>query len=70
MVKEQAFQMDGKVTSETGGCAFLVESELGLISCKVSGKLRTRKIWITVGDLVQVEVSPYDTSRGRIIKRL
>jgi translation initiation factor IF-1 len=35
-----------------------------------SGKLRKLRIKIVVGDKVTVEFSPYDISKGRIVKRL
>ena len=34
-----------------------------------SGKVRKNTINIVVGDTVQVEVSPYDLTKGRIIYR-
>lgn len=40
------------------------------ITCAISGKIRLNQIQIVVGDRVDVEVSPADSSRGRIIKRL
>ena len=36
----------------------------------ICGKIRQNFIKILTGDSVVVEVSPYDMSRGRIIKRL
>jgi translation initiation factor IF-1 len=38
--------------------------------CHESGKIITRKIRVTVGDSVKVELSPYDLTRGRITYRL
>ncbi|MCX6811172.1 MAG: translation initiation factor IF-1, partial [Candidatus Berkelbacteria bacterium] len=35
-----------------------------------SGKMRMHYIKIVPGDTVEVEFSPYNLSRGRIIKRL
>lgn len=37
--------------------------------CHESGKITTRKIRLTVGDSVTVELSPYDLTRGRIVYR-
>ena len=39
------------------------------ISCTLSGKIRKNQIRVLVGDKVQVEASPYDTSKGRIMLR-
>jgi translation initiation factor IF-1 len=40
------------------------------ILCSISGKMRMYNIRIMEGDRVEVEMSPYDLSRGRISKRL
>ena len=39
------------------------------ILAHVSGKMRMRYIRILPGDTVEMEVSPYDPTRGRIIWR-
>ena len=35
----------------------------------LSGKMRIKRIVLIVGDKVDVELSPYDLSRGRIVWR-
>lgn len=40
------------------------------IFCHISGKIRINFIKIMSGDKVIVELSPYDLTKGRIIKRL
>lgn len=40
------------------------------VLAKLSGKIRTAAIKIVPGDTVIVEVSPYDTNKGRIIYRM
>ena len=40
------------------------------ILCKLSGKMRMNRIRLTPGDDVQVEITPYDLTRGRITYRL
>jgi translation initiation factor IF-1 len=35
----------------------------------ISGKLRIHRIKILAGDQVQIEMSPYDDKRGRIVYR-
>ena len=35
----------------------------------ISGKIRVHRIRILPGDTVTVEVSPYDLSKGRIVRR-
>jgi translation initiation factor IF-1 len=39
------------------------------ILCHLAGKLRMFRIKILPGDNVTVELSPYDTKRGRIVYR-
>lgn len=38
--------------------------------CTLSGKIRQSAIKVIVGDKVRIEVSPYDTTMGRIVYRL
>jgi len=38
--------------------------------CTLSGKIRQNEIKIMVNDKVRIEVSPYNTSMGRILARL
>jgi translation initiation factor IF-1 len=40
-----------------------------IILCHLSGKLRKYRIRLTPGDEVQIEISPYDLTKGRIIYR-
>ncbi|TNK92180.1 translation initiation factor IF-1 [Mycoplasmopsis pullorum] len=47
-----------------------VELENGmLIRAHISGKMRVNHIRILPGDSVEVEISPYDLSQGRITYR-
>ena len=41
-----------------------------IATCTLSGKIREHCIKIVVGDLVTIEVSEYDTCKGRIVQRL
>ena len=50
--------------------SFKVQLESGAeLLAHVSGKMRMRYIRILPGDVVEMEVSPYDPTRGRIIWR-
>ncbi len=50
---------------------FRVKLENGqMILCHLSGKLRMHRIRLTPGDEVQVEITPYDLTKGRITYRL
>lgn len=39
------------------------------VIAKLCGKMRKRRISLCVGDLVNIELSPYDLHRGRILWR-
>lgn len=45
------------------------EKEERIIICYLSGKMRRNYIKILPGDKVLFEMTPYDSGRGRIIKR-
>ena len=50
---------------------FKVELENGhVVTAYTSGKMRKFKIRIVYGDTVILEMSPYDLTKGRVIKRL
>jgi translation initiation factor IF-1 len=69
--KENLIEMQGVVTQSFTNGMFRVKLENGFnILAHVSGKIRKNSIRILLGDLVVVEVSPYDLNRGRIIYRL
>lgn len=40
------------------------------LMCHISGSIRQNNIEITPGDLVEVEISPYDLEKGRIVRRV
>lgn len=49
---------------------FRVRLENGvLVLAYLSGKMRINSIKVIVGDKVQMEMSPYDLTRGRISRR-
>ncbi|MCX8082580.1 MAG: translation initiation factor IF-1 [bacterium] len=69
--KEEKIRVEGTITKALPGTAFLVELENGhTITAYLCGKMRMYYIKIIPGDKVLVEISPYDLTRGRIIKRL
>lgn len=68
---EEYIRMSGTVIGVERNATFLVELEGGLqVTAKAGGRLqRGRKIRILPGDHVDVDVSTYDTARGRIVWR-
>ncbi|MFP4037458.1 MAG: translation initiation factor IF-1 [Desulfobacteraceae bacterium] len=70
MAKEDAIAAEGTVIETLPNAMFKVELENGhRILAHISGKMRMHYIKILPGDKVQVELSPYDLSRGRIVYR-
>ena len=70
MPKEDAIEMKGKIIRDMSHGPFKVELESGHeIIAHPSGKLRKFSIKILAGDVVTVELSPYDLTRGRITFR-
>jgi translation initiation factor IF-1 len=70
MAKQTSIQQDGTVIESLGNAMFRVELENGhIITAHISGKMRMHYIKILPGDKVQVEMSPYDLSKGRITFR-
>jgi translation initiation factor IF-1 len=68
--KEQALVMEGAVEEALPGATFRVRLDNGHeVHAYVSGRLRRHRIRILPGDRVQVEISPYDLTRGRITYR-
>ncbi|MCF0217540.1 MAG: translation initiation factor IF-1 [Malacoplasma sp.] len=72
MAKEPKIILKGKIVEVLGGGQFkvlLFENNVE-ITANVSGKIRVHRIQILKDDTVEVELSPYDVTRGRIIYRL
>ena len=70
MEKQQAIKQDGVITEALSNAMFRVKLENGHeIVATISGKMRMYYIRILPGDKVQVEMSPYDLTRGRISYR-
>ena len=62
---------DGVVLEALPNATFRVELSNGQeILAHVSGKIRMNYIKILTGDKVQVEMSPYDLTKGRITRRM
>lgn len=71
MSKEGKITLRGTVTTALQGGQFKVLLENNVeVMANVSGKIRVYKIQILKGDTVDVELSPYDLTRGRIVYRI
>lgn len=73
MSKNCGIEQTGVVVENCGNTMFKVELDVNpdiVVKGTISGKMRIHYIKVNVGDRVAVEMSPYDTTRCRIVKRL
>ncbi len=70
MAKEDLIEVEGTVLEALPNAKFKVELENGhVVQAHISGKIRMHYIRILPGDVVKLELSPYDLSKGRITYR-
>ena len=71
MSKESKFiETTGKVIETLPNTTFRVEIENGVVLlCYIAGRMKRRKISLLPGDYVDLEISPYDLTQGRIVYR-
>ena len=70
MPKGEAIEVTGTVLESLPNAMFRVELDNHhKVLAHISGKMRMHYIRILPGDRVQVELTPYDLSRGRITYR-
>lgn len=71
MAKEEGLKMDGVVVDVLPNAMFKVKMDgtESVITGVISGRMRQHNIKILLGDVVEVEFSPYDLTRGRITRR-
>ena len=70
MAKEEGIRLDGKVIDVLPNAVFRVSLPSGqIVTGYISGKMRQHAIKILLGDTVEIEFSPYDVSKGRIVRR-
>ena len=71
MAKEEGMKMNGVVSEVLGNAMFRVKLENSehSVTAYIGGKLRKHDIKIIAGDRVQLEMSPYDLTKGRIMYR-
>jgi len=68
--KKNVIEAVGIVTEALPNAMFRVKLDTGhQVLAHISGKMRMYYIRILLGDRVQVELSPYDLTRGRITYR-
>mgnify|MGYP006273335107 CR=1 FL=1 len=71
MAKEDTLVMEGVIEEIMPAAMFRIrlDSVDNLVIGYLSGKMRTNNIKVLLGDRVELEFSPYDLTRGRIIRR-
>ncbi len=70
MAKQDVLEFKGKVIEILKNAQFRVKLENGhVITAHTAGRLRKNRIRILNSDNVNVEVTPYDLTKGRIIFR-
>jgi translation initiation factor IF-1 len=74
LAKTESIQVQARVIKALPNAMFKVEAEMGEekheVLCTIAGKMRKYYIRILPGDMVTVELSPYDLKRGRITYRM
>ena len=69
--QKEVIKLGGTVVDALPNTQFRVELENGhIIIAHMSGKMRKNFIRLVPGDKVEVELTPYDLTKGRISSRL
>jgi len=69
--QKEVIKLQGKVVEALPNTQFVVELENGhRIIAHISGKMRKHYIRLVPNDRVEVELTPYDLTKGRISFRL
>lgn len=70
MAKNDILKMEGEIIDVLPNATFQVRLENGVVVFSyLAGKMRQHQIRILMGDKVDVELTPYDLSKGRIVRR-
>lgn len=70
MSKDDVIEMTGQVVENLPSATFKVKLDNGhIVLGHISGKMRKNYIRILPGDKVNVEMTPYDLSKARIVFR-
>ncbi|MFH1037270.1 MAG: translation initiation factor IF-1 [PVC group bacterium] len=71
MEKDEAIKLEGEVRELLPNTMFRVAVGEGhLVLAHISGRMRLHFIKLLPGDKVLMEMSPYDLTKGRIVRRL
>ena len=68
--KEDTIRLDGVVEELLPNMTFIVRLQNGVhVTAYLCGKMRMKNIRVLVGDSVNVEMSPYDMTKARVVYR-
>ncbi len=71
MADGKSIEVEGRIVAVLPGTMFNVELSNGhTVLAHISGKLRKHFIKIAAGDMVKMEMSPYDLEKARITYRM
>ena len=71
MAQKEVIKLEGCIVEALPNTQFKVELQNGhTIVAHISGKMRKHYIRLVPGDRVEVELTPYDLTKGRISFRL
>ncbi len=70
-MKEELIETAGVVVDKQPNAFFKVQlnNSEHMVLATISGRMRRNRIRILMGDRVDIELSPYDLTKGRIIYR-
>ncbi|HEX8265338.1 MAG TPA: translation initiation factor IF-1 [Pyrinomonadaceae bacterium] len=70
-MKEDLIEAAGVIVDKQPNAFFKVQinDTEHMVLAQISGKMRKNRIRILIGDRVEIEMSPYDLTRGRITYR-
>lgn len=69
-IQKEVIKLVGVILEALPNAQFIVELENGhKITAHMSGRMRKHYIKLVVGDKVEVELTPYDLTKGRIVYR-
>jgi translation initiation factor IF-1 len=71
VAKEETIELEGVVEEIMPAAMFRIRlaDTNTLVLGYLSGRMRTNNIKVLLGDRVAMEFSPYDLTRGRIVRR-
>lgn len=68
--KKETIELEGKVIENLPNAVFRVQLDSGqTVLGHLSGKMRVNLIRVLPGDKVIIEMTPYDLTKGRIVRR-